>query len=569
MTDTSADPSAPATGAPGAADTPGAPSGNRVAPPRGLPLWLGPGPGQGAGPRSRHRLRPSTALSAPGDRRRARTIDRLVTVAVVVVTGAVYLRSLLPGVGYSGDTAKFQLLGVVGGVPHATGYPLYVFLDQAFHHLVPWGTSAWRANLLSAVFGAAAIAVLYRLLRTLDVRAWVAAATALTFAFTTTFWSQAVVAEVYTLHILLTVSVAAGLARWRLGASNAWLLGGLGLYALSFGHHLTTGLALPAVAWIVLSDRRRALTRGNVAFVAGAVVVGAAQYLYLLYMDRVGGYVEYPVENLGDIVTYVTGGPFKDAMFAFTPHQLVHDRLPEVWRFLREEYLVLLAPVAYGLVRALRRPLPAQRAIAVYLVLLGLASAFYAMNFDVLDVLVFFLPFFLVLAVFLGLGLEGIVAGVQRHAATRGATAGVVAAAVVVAVAAIPVVTGLVDHPRSSQRGNVADAARIERAIDAAGHHAVFVTDNYQDSEFLWYHVLGEGLGRRRDLVVSNQLTTDEVVTYFEGGDSRLTTDAATLADPGIPRVLTATRNQARALRQAGLHVVPVARGVWEIIGLH
>ena len=494
-----------------------------------------------------------------------RTTDRVVTAGLGIVTLAVYVRSLLPGLGYSGDTAKFQMLGAVGGVPHATGYPLYVFLDQAFHQLVPFGSAAWRANLLSAVLGAAAIAVLYRLLRIVGVRAGVAAATALTFAFTTTFWSQAVVAEVYTLHILVTLGVAACLARWRPGGDNAWLLAGLGLYAVSFGHHLTTGLALPAVAWIVVSDRRRALTRTNVAFVAGAVVVGAAQYLYLLYMDRVGGYVEYPVESLGDIVTYVTGGPFKDTMFDFTPRELLHDRLPEVWGFLREEYLVLLAPIAYGVVRGLTRSDPGQRAVAVYLVLLGLASAFYAMNFNVLDVIVFFLPFFVVLAVFLGIGLDGIVA----WALARRPASWPLAAGVTVALAAVPVVTGAIGYPRASQRGNVADAERIERAVDAAGRHAVLITDNYQDSEYLWYHVIGEGLGRERDLVVAHQLAVDEVVTYFQGGDSRLTAGAATLTDPGVPRVLTATRGQARALRDAGLHVVQVADGVWEIAGFH
>jgi hypothetical protein len=515
-------------------------------------------------------LRSVTTASAPQPIRNATatgaTVDRVVTAGLFLVTLGVYLRTLLPGVGYSGDTAKFQMLGAVGGVPHATGYPLYVFLDQAFHQLVPIGSSAWRANLLSAVLGAAAIAVLFRLLRILEVRAGVAAAAALTFAFTTTFWSQAVVAEVYTLHILLTVSVAACLARWRLGGANAWLLGGLGLYALSFGHHLTTGLALPAVAWIVLSDRRRALTRANVAFAAGAALAAAAQYLYLVYMDRVGGYVEYPIENLGDVVGYVTGGPFKDAMFAFTPRELVQQRLPEVWGFLREEYLVLLVPIACGVVCGLRRPEPGQRAAAVYLVLVGLASAFYAMNFDVLDVIVFFLPFFLVLAVFLGIGLEAIVGAALARRPSWPRGAGV---AMVLAVAAIPVAAAVVGHPRASQSGNVAHAERIERAIATADRHAVLITDNYQDSEYLWYHVLGEGLGRDRDLVVSHQLTVDEVVTYFEGGDGRLATDAATLAGPGAPRVLTATREQADALRHAGLHVVEVADGVWEIAGFH
>ena len=89
------------------------------------------------------------------------------------------LRPRLPGGGYAGDPAKWQLLGVVGGVPHATGYPLYIALDQAWVTIVPWGSVAWRVNLLSALLGAVAVGVLYVLLRILEVRTVVAAGTAL------------------------------------------------------------------------------------------------------------------------------------------------------------------------------------------------------------------------------------------------------------------------------------------------------------------------------------------------------------------------------------------------------
>ena len=85
----------------------------------------------------------------------------------------------------------------------------------------------------------------------------IAAATAATFAVTYTFWSQAVVAEVYTLHLLLLGTLTLCLARWRYGGSVWWLRAGLAVLALSFGNHLGTSLAVPGVLWVVLSDRRR------------------------------------------------------------------------------------------------------------------------------------------------------------------------------------------------------------------------------------------------------------------------------------------------------------------------
>ena len=215
--------------------------------------------------------------------------------------------------------------------------------------VVPWGSVAWRVNLLSAVLGAAAVGVLYVLLRILDMRPVVAAGTALVFALSSTDWSQAVVAEVYTLHILFRVTVTACLVHWRKGGANAWLLAGLCLYALSFGHHLTTGLALPGIASLVWSDRRRAMTWRNGAIVADAVVVSAGQYAYLLRMSDVGGYHEGDIDTIGDVLGYVTGGEFKGSMFVFSWYELLVVRVPLLLDLVEQEYpLLLLGLVALG-----------------------------------------------------------------------------------------------------------------------------------------------------------------------------------------------------------------------------
>jgi prepilin signal peptidase PulO-like enzyme (type II secretory pathway) len=479
--------------------------------------------------------------------------DRRIALALGAAALAVYVRSLLPGVGYSGDTAKWQFLGEVGGTPHPTGYPLYLLLNRLWVNAVPVGELAWRVNLLSAVLGAATVAVLYLLLRELGVRRAVSAATAATFAVTLTFWSQAVVAEVYTLHLLFLTAVTLCLARWTAGGSDRWLLAGLGLYAASFGHHLGTALALPGVAWLVWRGRDRAFRPRILAWAGVFALLAAAQYAYLLRMTAFGAYIEQPVHNLGDIAEMVTGGRFRRRMFTFGPGELVSDRLPLFGRLLRRELGVLLVPAAYGAVRALQGP---HRAVAVHLASLGVMSAVYALNFDVPDVFVFFLPCYLVLAVFLGIGLDGAVEWVEnRRTASRHWT-WVTAAAL----AAIPLTTGAVNYPRASLRGEVGDAHRIERAIDAAGTDAVLITDNYADSEFFWYYLLGEDLGAERDLKLANQLRPRQVEAFFDRHRGPL----ARLARPGTP-IYTATTHQAWALAHEGLTVTLVADNVWRI----
>lgn len=490
----------------------------------------------------------------------SRRTDALVAVGVGALALVAYAVTLLPGTGYSGDTAKWQMLGVVGGVPHATGYPLYVALDQAWVTVVPFGSAAWRVNLLSAVLGAAAVGVVYLLLRILAVRPAVAAATALVFAFSGTFWSQAVVAEVYTLHVLFLVTVTACLAHWRTGAANGWLLAGLGLYALSFGNHLTAIVALPGVAWIVWSDRRRALTWGNAAFVAAAALLGASQYLYLVHLSDVAPYREAQIDSLGDLAGYVTGGDFKDAMFAFGPRALVVDRVPLVLDYLGLEYSVLLVPMAAGIVRGLWRLPAPQRAVAVHLALLAVGTAVYVLNYDVPDLVVFFLPLFFPLAAFLGIGLEG--AARWLEARPWGSPWALRAGAGALAVVVVLFAAG--NRSGSSQRGEVAVAERTERAIDAAGSGAVLLTDDYNDSEYLWYYLLGEGIGDERNLVVADQVTPDEVADYFSSASGPVAVAAGSLG-VSAPALYTGARRLARDLAERGLAVTPLGDGVWRV----
>ena len=98
-------------------------------------------------------------------RRRAPGVRRwqiLGRIKVVLTPGAVslcvYIATMFPGLAAIGDTPKFQFVGAVLGIPHSPGYPLYVLLSWVFSK-IPIATIAFRANLMSAVFGSAAVAL--------------------------------------------------------------------------------------------------------------------------------------------------------------------------------------------------------------------------------------------------------------------------------------------------------------------------------------------------------------------------------------------------------------------------
>src|SRR2546429_324062 len=79
------------------------------------------------------------------------------------------------------------------------GSPLYTAIGTAFYWIAK-GTPAHALNLASAVEGALACAVIVLVGVEMSGSVAAAAAAALLFATSYTFWSQSIIAEVYALH---------------------------------------------------------------------------------------------------------------------------------------------------------------------------------------------------------------------------------------------------------------------------------------------------------------------------------------------------------------------------------
>ena len=113
---------------------------------------------------------------------------------------ALYVATLAPSVAtVFDDSLEFQVVLPSLGIAHPTGYPLYTLLGWLLSRL-PVGDLAYRVNLFSALAGAATIGVLFLVARRLGSGRLPAALMSVVFALSTTWWSQATIAEVYTLH---------------------------------------------------------------------------------------------------------------------------------------------------------------------------------------------------------------------------------------------------------------------------------------------------------------------------------------------------------------------------------
>ena len=125
-----------------------------------------------------------------------------------------YLQTLAPSVAtLFDDSLEFPLVAHDLAIAHPTGYPLYTLLGKLFT-LGPFPNVAWAVNLLSAAVAALTVSLVYLVARMLTRRRWPALLGALALAASPVFWSQAVVAEVYTLNAALVAALLWLALRW-------------------------------------------------------------------------------------------------------------------------------------------------------------------------------------------------------------------------------------------------------------------------------------------------------------------------------------------------------------------
>jgi Protein O-mannosyl-transferase TMEM260-like len=326
-------------------------------------------------------------------------------IGAALVAVGVYIRTLAPGLVGVPDTPMFQFIGRVLGVAHNPGYPLYVFLTFPFSYL-PIGSLAYRINLFSALLGAIAVGLTYLLARRLECRRLIALAAALGLAFGQVFWSQAVIAEVYTLHAAIVAGILLALLAWSDTGQMAYYYTAVALFSAGLGNHTTLVGFVPGIAIFVLSTNPSfALRWRTIAATLGIVALGFLQYVFVLVRSLdPNAYVESRATTLAELLDVMLAGQFRDRLFAFAWRTVLFDRLP----FLFERVLVpelTLPALGVGLIGAgwlLRR-----RLAAALLLLVGMAAILmFALNYSVVDTPVFVIPAFLVLWVVAAVGAE-------------------------------------------------------------------------------------------------------------------------------------------------------------------
>ena len=435
--------------------------------------------------------------------------DAFVGIGSAAAVFAVYVSTLAPGLIDIRDTPAFQYMGRVLGIPHQPGYPFYLLISWAFSHL-PIGSLAYRMNLLSAVLGAAAVTLVYFVLRRAGCRAAVAAAAAAAAGLGPVVWSQCLIAEVYSLETFLVAATLLALLRWRDGRGSASFFGAAFLFGLTVAHHPNDVLLAPAVlAFVWITDRSWLLDGRR----AGAAAILAASaflpYAYLIIRtSQQAAYVLEPAHGLADVARIVAGTGYLENVFAFGPGAVLTRRIPMAASLVAGE---LTWPGSVAAIAGIWSCARARHPLGAFLVL-GIAGLLaFVLNYDIPDIAVFFIPVFLLAWVAAGLGAEAAVRLVARRAPRWERTAGI-------GCLLVPLVL-IAGHGREvSLRGRVATMRWADALFSQIRSPAVFLEEDWVIDQVVRYKILGETLPPGRTVTGPSAFDPPAIEGWMESG---------------------------------------------------
>ena len=412
----------------------------------------------------------------------------------------VYLRTLMPGVGF-GDWGEMATVPHVLGIAHPTGYPTYIVMAW-LAELVPIGSVAFRANLLSAGYVTVALVTLSLISLRLGVRPVLSIAGALATGAVGTVWSAATVSEVNPLHLMFVALIIHRALAWSDRRRTSDLALGALLTGLALGNHLLMLFVAPFIVLFVLWAGRQAF-RGRPALLlvaVGAAALGLSVYIYIPLAAVRSPVLPYNhPTTLDGVIWLVTGTQFRgqfDFLAADGPANFV-AALPTLWSLALERATILIPLLAIvGTVRlAWIRP-----AFALMCAGIGVTAVYIWANY--LELEHYLLVPWLVMGIAASVGLEAlarILTGLLRLGLTRPAAGRLGDALTGAAGVAFVVALGSLNFAAADLSQNRTGPDYVDAVFSALPADAAILS--YWDASTpLWYGQHVEG--RRPDVLI-------------------------------------------------------------------
>jgi hypothetical protein len=227
------------------------------------------------------------------------------------VSGESFVLSEMPSNEFTPDPFIFSKVGVA-----AWDHPLYIMLGYTLVKAFPFVDSLWLVNLISAIFGAASVLLVFLLSYRFTNSLLAACYASLSLAVAHTFWWHSSTPEVYTLFVFLLLMSFYFFDQDERTHKNTVLFFSAFFLGLAASTHVLAFLALPALGlYYLFSGSLRRFHMSNLKkLIMPAVAFLAGFSLYILQFIRMSE--NFP---LTEIMGPVIGSTFLSQLGTFSP----------------------------------------------------------------------------------------------------------------------------------------------------------------------------------------------------------------------------------------------------------
>lgn len=308
------------------------------------------------------------------------------------IAGESFVLAEMPRDQFSPDPFIFSKVGVA-----AWDHPLYIITGYLLVKALPFVDSLWLVNFISALFGAASVALLFLLVHRFTNSLFASSYASLSLAVSHTFWWHSSTPEVYTLFLFLLLLSLTFFTQYE--KTNRYVYLGYSAFflGLAASTHVLAFLAIPALGLYYLlcgsfriftTTELRKLSQPAFGFLAGFSI-------YLVQFVRMSA--NFP---LNEIMGPVLGSTFLSQLGTFSPIILVQSVLSYLFFLIVQFGPVGIALGILGLRRIFGYEDLSLRKIVAFFIVFALFGIFYRVT----DQFTFFIASYVFWAMSMGLG---------------------------------------------------------------------------------------------------------------------------------------------------------------------
>jgi len=235
------------------------------------------------------------------------------------------------------------------------------------------------------------------------------------------------------------------------------------------------------------------------AMLAMAFLQPSDAYIFIRSLNPTTAFVEMVTPDLPSFLWYIIGAQFKSAFFPFGLQELITIEIPFAIIEILRQFSFFLIIAAWGFWKK-KNSIP-----GIFFCFIIVSYFLFALNYGIFDIQPYFIPLYIPIALFLGMGLQSLQDKYFKKSS-----------AFILMLFGLPLALLSINYTDIDLSLDTS-AEEIENVLEAVQGNALLLPSDYSTAAYLWYYTIGEGLEEKNQIYAAlqyPQLDLKDIIDY-------------------------------------------------------